>query len=59
MLSGLDRWYALGPAGAGYCRSCEMAFMEYLREGYGDHMQPFDGLDPLRNSALVHRETIP
>src|SRR5438105_5119711 len=56
MLSGLDRWYALGPAGAGYCRSCEMAFMEYLREGYGDHMQPFDGLDPLRNSALPVRE---
>src|SRR5207248_1355040 len=56
MLSGLERWYALGPAGAGYCRSCEMAFMEYLREGYGDHMQPFDGLDPLRNSALPVRE---
>src|SRR5439155_1537526 len=35
LLEGLDRWYRLGPEGAGYCRSCELALVEYLREAYG------------------------
>jgi len=56
LLEGLDRWYRLGPEGAGYCRSCELALVEYLREGFGDHLEPFDALDSLRSSALPLRE---
>src|SRR5438270_2513514 len=56
LLEGLDRWYRLGPEGAGYCRSCELALVEYLREAYGDHLEPFDALDSLRSSALPLRE---
>src|SRR5438445_471593 len=48
LLDGLDRWYRLGPAGAGFCRSCELALIEALRESYGDHFEPFDPLGPLR-----------
>src|SRR3954471_23112764 len=53
---GLDRWYRMGPEGAGYCRSCELALVESLREGYGDHFEPFDALDSLRASSLPLRE---
>src|SRR4051812_41706440 len=28
--------------GAGFCRSCEFALVESLRESYGEHLQPFD-----------------
>jgi hypothetical protein len=56
LLSGLDRWYRLGPDGAGYCRSCELALVESLRESYGDQFQPFDALEPLRSSALPPHE---
>src|SRR5207253_2790446 len=56
LLEGLDRWYRLGPEGAGYCRSCELALVEYLRESFGDHLEPFDALDSLRSSALPLRE---
>ncbi len=56
VLEGLDRWYRLGPEGAGYCRSCELALVEYLREGYGDHFEPFDAVESLRTSALPLRE---
>jgi hypothetical protein len=56
LLEGLDRWYRLGPEGAGFCRSCELALVEYLRESYGDHLEPFDALDALRSSALPLRE---
>lgn len=56
VLAGLDRWYRLGPEGAGYCRSCELTLVEHLRESYGDHLQPFDALEPLRTSALPLRE---
>lgn len=52
LLSGLDRWYRLGPDGAGYCRSCELTLVESLRESYGDHVQPFDAVELLRASAL-------
>jgi len=48
LLDGLDRWYRVGPAGAGFCRSCELALVEALRESYGDHFEPFDPLGPLR-----------
>ncbi|MFN2549975.1 MAG: hypothetical protein ABR567_21330 [Myxococcales bacterium] len=56
LLSGLDRWYRLGPEGAGFCRSCELALVEFLRESYGDHLQPFDPLEPLRGSALPPKD---
>src|SRR2546430_4053628 len=56
LLEGLDRWYRLGPEGAGYCRSCELALVEYLREAYGDHLEPFDALEGLRSSTLPLRE---
>jgi len=56
LLSRLDRWYTLGPEGSGYCRSCELALMEHLREGYGDNVTAFDALEPLRTSALPFRE---
>ncbi|HZR07088.1 MAG TPA: hypothetical protein VFA79_00800 [Myxococcales bacterium] len=56
LLEGLDRWYRMGPEDAGYCRSCELALVESLREGYGDHFEPFDALEPLRSSALPLRE---
>lgn len=56
MLAGLDRWYRLGPEGAGYCRSCELALVEFLRESYGDHVQPFDALESFRGSALPLNE---
>ena len=56
LLEGLDRWYRLGPEGAGYCRSCELALVESLREGYGDHLQRFDALEPLRASVLPPAE---
>ncbi len=48
LLDGLDRWYRCGPAGAGFCRSCELALVEVLRESYGDHFESFDPLAPLR-----------
>jgi hypothetical protein len=56
LLEGFDRWYRLGPEGAGYCRSCELALVEYLREGYGDQFETFDALEALRSSALPPRE---
>ena len=56
LLEGLDRWYRLGPEGAGYCRSCELALVEFLRESYGDHLQRFDALEPLRASVLPPAE---
>jgi hypothetical protein len=52
LLAGLDRWYRMGPEGAGYCRSCELALVEFLRESYGDHFQPFDAVEQIRSSAL-------
>jgi hypothetical protein len=48
LLDGLDRWYSIGPAEAGFCRSCELALIEALRESYGEHFQPFDPLAQLR-----------
>jgi len=56
LLSGLDRWYALGPLGAGYCRSCELALEENLRDGYGDHFEPFEVLPLLRDPVLPFAE---
>ncbi|HUJ28252.1 MAG TPA: hypothetical protein VLW85_19655 [Myxococcales bacterium] len=56
LLAGLDRWYALGPEAAGYCRSCELSLIEHLRENYGEHMAPFDALAALRTSTLPPRE---
>jgi hypothetical protein len=56
LLSGLDRWYALGPLGAGYCRSCELTLGEELRESYGDHFEPFEVLPALRDPALPFAE---
>lgn len=56
LLSGLDRWYALGAEAAGYCRSCELSLIEHLRESYGEHMAPFDVLAALRTSTLPPRE---
>jgi hypothetical protein len=54
LLAGLDRWYRT--EGAGFCRSCELALVEFLRESYGDHLQPFDPLEQLRVSALPPRD---
>ena len=48
LLEGIDRWYRLGTAAAGFCRSCELALIEALRESYGDHFEPFDPLAPHR-----------
>src|SRR5437764_12815074 len=48
LLEGIDRWYRLGSVSAGFCRSCELALVETLRENDGDHLQPFDPLAPLR-----------
>ena len=48
LLEGIDRWYRLGTAAAGFCRSCELALIEALRESYGDHFEPFDPLGPHR-----------
>jgi hypothetical protein len=48
LLEGLDRWYRTGPAEAGWCKSCEFALMESLRESYGDHLLTFDALEGLR-----------
>jgi hypothetical protein len=56
LLDGLDRWYAQGPEGAGYCRSCELALMETLRERYGDHFESFEALPLLRDPALPFDE---
>jgi hypothetical protein len=56
LLEGLDRWYRLAAVSAGYCRSCELALIEALRESYGEHLQPFDPLEALRASALPPAE---
>jgi len=48
LLEGLDRWYRAGPAEAGWCKSCEFALMESLRENYGEHLLTFDALEGLR-----------
>ncbi|HWE25012.1 MAG TPA: hypothetical protein VG496_13820, partial [Myxococcales bacterium] len=48
LLEGIDRWYALGRTASGFCRSCELALIEALRESYGDHFEPFDPLAPQR-----------
>ncbi len=56
MIAGLDRWYRLGPEGAGFCRSCELGLVEELRESYGDHVQPFDALAGMRDPAVPARE---
>src|SRR5205823_4245365 len=41
-------WYQLGTTAAGFCRSCELALVEALRESYGDQFEPFDPLAPHR-----------
>lgn len=56
LLAGLDRWYRLGPEGAGFCRSCELGLVEELRESYGDHVQPFDALAGMREPGVPARE---
>ena len=56
LVEGLDRWYRMGPDGAGFCRSCELALVEALRESYGDHVLPFDALKALRASAAAPRD---
>lgn len=50
LLGGLDRWWRLGPDGAGFCDSCGAALIERIRESYGEHILPFDALQPLRPS---------
>jgi hypothetical protein len=49
LLEGLDRWYRAGPAEAGWCKSCEFALIESLRENYGEHLLTFDVLEGLRS----------
>jgi hypothetical protein len=56
LLSGLNRWYALGPLGDGYCHSCELTLEENLRESYGDHFERFEVLPLLRDAALPAAE---
>jgi hypothetical protein len=56
LLSGLNRWYALGPLGDGYCHSCELTLEESLRESYGDHFERFEVLPLLRDPALPAAE---
>jgi hypothetical protein len=51
MLEGLDRWYALGHERAGFCRSCELALIESLRESYGDHFEPFEVLPQIKDGS--------
>ncbi len=51
LLEGLDRWYALGSDGAGYCASCGAALVERLRESYGEQMLPFDAIAQLKPGA--------
>jgi len=48
LLEGLDRWYRAGPAEAGWCKSCDFALIESLRESYGEHLLTFDALEGLR-----------
>jgi hypothetical protein len=57
VLEGIDRWYRLGSVAAGYCRSCELALIEALRESYGDHFEPFDPLAQQR--AQPGSRTVP
>lgn len=52
LLAGIDRWYRMGSDTVGFCRSCELALVEFLREGYGDHLQKFDPLEAIRTSSL-------
>ena len=56
LLEGLDRWYRMGPEGAGFCRSCELGLVEELRESYGEHVEPFDALAGMRDPAVPLRE---
>jgi len=49
LLEGLDTWYRAGPAEAGWCKSCEFALIESLRENYGEHLLTFDALEGLRS----------
>jgi len=56
LLEGLDRWYRLGPEGAGFCKSCGFALIESLRGTFGDHVEPFDAVEQLQSSALPLRE---
>jgi hypothetical protein len=51
LLDGVGRWYEAGEKAAGYCRSCEAALLEELRESYGDHFEPFEVLPLLRDEA--------
>ena len=48
LVVGLDRWYRQGADDAGFCRSCELATVEALRESYGEQVQPWDPLAALR-----------
>jgi hypothetical protein len=48
LLEGIDRWWRLGPDGAGYCDSCGHALVESLRESYGEHLLAFDALAGVR-----------
>jgi hypothetical protein len=52
LLDGVGRWYEKGAQAAGYCRSCEAALLEELRESYGDHFEPFEVLPLLRDATL-------
>jgi hypothetical protein len=56
ILDGVDRWYALGHERAGFCRSCELALIEALRESYGDHFEPFEVLPQIKDGSLPFLE---
>lgn len=56
LLQGVARWYELGPAGAGFCSSCEEALLEALRDAYGDHVLRFPALAGAGSEGLPPRE---
>ena len=53
LLEGIDRWWRLGPDGAGFCQSCGAALRERLRESYGEHFERYDALAALRAKGAV------
>ena len=56
LLDGLDRWYRLGPAAAGYCPHCERALNALLQQSYGPQVEPFAVLQAQRSSGVPARE---
>jgi hypothetical protein len=56
LLDGLDRWYRLGHAAAGYCPQCNRALNEAIQKSYGPQIESFSVLAVQRASGLPWRE---